>query len=209
MFCDQGVRPKSLENHERGIEHAPLLKVGNEAGDRFIDRETTLFVGFHIHVGIPAFVAAAAITELNIADAFFHQTPRHQKLTPEIVRLFLADSVEIEHILRLVREIHHLGRGQLHPRRQFVRLHPAGDVRVDRVNVAKFLVEPLSVCICSSRSAALPPFGGYRFGIGVSPAWNGVAAALAPRYPPVNCTGDDGRPMLTNVGRFLFALPSA
>ena len=36
-----------------------------------------------------------------------------------------------------------------------------------------------------------------------------VAATDAPRYPPVNCTGDDGRPMFTNVGRFLFAVPSA
>ena len=32
--------------------------------------------------------------------------------------------------------------------------------------------------------------------MGVAPGWNGVAATDAPRYPPVNCTGDEGRPML-------------
>src|SRR5690348_419858 len=60
-----------------------------------------------------------------------------------------------------------------------------------------------------SRSEALVPRVGLRLGIGDSPAWNGVAATDAPRYPPVNCTGDEGRPMLTNVGRFLLALPKA
>ena len=198
------------EHHQGGIEHAALLEVADEAGDRFIDRAAALLVVLHVDVRIPTAVAAAAVAELDVADALFHQPPRHQQLPAEIVRLLFADTVEIQYVLGFVREVHHFGRGELHARRQFVRLHAAGDVRVDRIRLAEFLIESRQrlhlqfalgggaafrrIQIRNRRVARAKRCGGRR---------------SAPRYPPVNCTGEDGRPMLTNVGRFLFALPSA
>ena len=96
----------------------------------------------HVHVRIPASVAASAVAQLDVSDALFHQPPRHEQLPPEIVRLFFADTVQIQDVLGFVGEVHYLGRGNLHPRRQFVRLHAAGDVRVDRIGLAEFLIEP-------------------------------------------------------------------
>ena len=66
-----------------------------------------------------------------------------------------------------------------------------------------------SSSICSSRSRAVRPSGGCKLGTGVGPAWNGVAETPAPRYPPVSCTGEEGRPMFTKVGKFRFSEPSA
>ena len=76
---------------------------------------------FDVVVGVPLHVAGTAAG--NRADephALFDQPPGQQAAPAVVVRRFLADAVQIERLLRLVRQVEDLRRFGLHLERQIV-----------------------------------------------------------------------------------------
>ena len=67
----------ACKHHQRALQHAPLLQILNQAGDRLIHGPAQWFMGLHVSVGVPASVAAAGMADLDEADAVLHQTSRH------------------------------------------------------------------------------------------------------------------------------------
>ena len=115
---------------ERLVEHAALLQVADQAGDRLVGRPAERRMALHVAVRVPGSVAAAGVADLDEADAPFRQPACQEKLPAEVVGLLGADAVEIQHVPGFVREIDDLRRRQLHPRGQFVSLSAGRDVRV-------------------------------------------------------------------------------
>ena len=139
-------------------------------------------MGLDVAVGVPAAVAAAGVADLDEPDALLGEPRRaHQELPAKVVGLRLADPVELLDVLGLAGEVDDLGRGELHPGGQFVGPGPGGDVGLDGVMLAELAVQLLERLHLPIALGGVPPLGGLRFGIGVSPGWNGVAATPAPR----------------------------
>src|SRR5690348_14524187 len=64
---------------QRVVEHAALLKISQQAGDRFVDlSRKTGVVRLDLRMGIPGATATAPMKDLNEAHAALHQPPRRQ-----------------------------------------------------------------------------------------------------------------------------------
>src|SRR5439155_25711743 len=125
----------------RLVEHAALLEVADQAGNRLVGRAAQRGVRLDVAVRVPAAVAAAGVTHLDEPHAALGQSAGEQELPAEIVRLLFADAVHVQHVLRLAGDVDDLRRGELHAGGQFVRLRAGRDVRVDGVTLAKLAVQ--------------------------------------------------------------------
>src|ERR1700722_13284320 len=62
-------------NHQRGIEHASILQIADQAGNGFIRSAAEWGMGLHVTVRVPRPVASPGVADLNKADFFFRQAP--------------------------------------------------------------------------------------------------------------------------------------
>src|SRR5687768_11549338 len=104
------LRPRTAselarEHYERVVEHTALLQIPDQSRDRLIHGTAERSVRLHVPVRIPRAIAATGVAKLHESHAVFDKTPSHDQLTSEIVRLLLADTVEVQDMLRFFREI--------------------------------------------------------------------------------------------------------
>src|SRR5450631_2066298 len=66
-------RPTKLagEDDQSTIEHAALLQITNQTGNRFIHRAAERFMRLHVVVGIPSAISAACMANLNKSNSVF------------------------------------------------------------------------------------------------------------------------------------------
>src|SRR5688572_16719509 len=98
-------------------------------------------MGFDIAVRVPATVAPAAVTDLNETNALLGKSPGKQELTAKVVRLLLADSVQLLYVFGLVGKIDELRGGELHSCGQLVSFGPRENVCINCVLVTEFLIQ--------------------------------------------------------------------
>ena len=73
---------------ERFVEHAALLEVADQAGDRLVGGPAQRTVRADVAVGVPGAVAAAGVANLDEADALLGKPAGEQQLPAEIVGRF-------------------------------------------------------------------------------------------------------------------------
>src|SRR5437867_10947918 len=98
-------------------------------------------VALDIRVRIPFAAAAAAVKELDEADAALNQTPRDQALLAEGPRFRFVNSVERPGGGRFFVELQSFGNRSLHLKRQFVGLDASAQVLVVRIIDARKMVQ--------------------------------------------------------------------
>ena len=129
-----GGHPTELRapDHEHFVEHAPLLEIGEQAGRRLVeDRQVPVVIGLERRVGVPVEQAVdgagpRCTVEADIPHAPLEHSPREQAVAGVggLERVGVVGAVELPRLRGLTREIGDLGRGRLHPRRQFVGRDP-------------------------------------------------------------------------------------
>ena len=82
----------------------------NQAGDRLIDLSAIVaMVGAQATVRVPCPRPAAAMLNLNEANASLDQTPRYETLLAEIARCRIADTIKALRFLRLGARVEDFG----------------------------------------------------------------------------------------------------
>ena len=116
-----------------------VLQVGEQAGDRLVDGAGVPgVVGLQVAVLVPV-----AVAELDEPDARLDEPPRQQALAAEVGGVLVVDPVERLGRVRLLRQVHHVGKRPLHPERQLVRLDHPLDAGVDLLALEQLAVHRL------------------------------------------------------------------
>ena len=113
-------------DHERFVEHAALLQIGDQCGGRlirFAAQNGDLLRQFTVLI-------PAAVIELDESHATLGQPPREQTVAGESSRLAYLGAVEIERPLGLVRQVGQLWDRRLHPECQLVLGNAGTDFRI-------------------------------------------------------------------------------
>ena len=111
-------------DHQRVVEHAPLLQIGQQGGDRLVDLAGELAViRFDVVVVVPRL--AGAVPELHEAHAALEEPPGDQRLPA-----MHAAAIQVAHVLRLAGEVERLGRLGLHAEGQLERLNAGLEPRI-------------------------------------------------------------------------------
>ena len=108
-------RPSELAgpDDERSLEHPPALQIGDQAGDRLVDRPGELLVIGHVAVRVPV-VARADIDKLDESHAALGEPAGDEALPTEALRRAALEAVEAQGLVGLSREIKDLRRLPLH-----------------------------------------------------------------------------------------------
>ena len=107
------------------VEHAALLEVLDQGGGAAVD-----LGGGPADVALEvAVVVPVAVIELDEPDAALGQAAGQQAVRGEGAVAPLG-AVEVEDVLRLVRDVHQLGDARLHPEGRLVGADPGGDLGV-------------------------------------------------------------------------------
>lgn len=116
------------EDHEGIFEEAALGEVLEEAGDGLVDGEGEFgVIGFEGGVGVPGAGAAAAVLDLDEANAAFGEASGGEELGAEFARMRQVHAVEGLGLRRFLREIENLWDGELHAGGEFVRGDAGGE----------------------------------------------------------------------------------
>ena len=109
-------------DHERGVEQARSLEIGEQGRDRLVGVAGVELVVFHeVAVGVPVVVVVgAARIELDEPHTPLHEPPREQAAPAEIGRPRVVEAVERLRVLSFAGEIHRLRRVLLHLPGEFV-----------------------------------------------------------------------------------------
>ena len=109
------------EDHEGVFEEAALGEVLEEAGDGLVDGEGEFgVIGFEGGVGVPGAGAAAAVLDLDEANAAFGEASGGEELGAEFAGVRQVHAVEGLGLRRFLREIENLWDGELHAGGEFV-----------------------------------------------------------------------------------------
>ena len=192
--------------HERLVQQAAALQVGQQAGDRLVDRGAACRqLGADAGVVVPARRAE----DLHEAHAAFDQPPGQQALLAERCGARFVEAVQPLDGRRLRVDVEGLGRLHLHAKRQFERGDPRVEAAVALALVPVQLVElPDEVELATLRRP--PKAAGWR-------GWRSAASGrrrASPGRPPEESSTPRARrpgrpgPMATKPGRFWFSLPS-
>src|SRR5690242_6514045 len=99
MIAARGVlRPRGTAelaspDDERFVQHAALLEIANQTGNRLVGSPTQRALGADIVMGVPGAVAAAGVADLNETDSTFGQSPCEQHLFAELIGFGSVDAV--------------------------------------------------------------------------------------------------------------------
>src|SRR6056297_1607184 len=121
------------------VQESSLTKVGDQGGDRPIDRrdQGSMSLG-DVIVRIPR-----ARVDLHKSDSLFNQFASQQASPGEVVGRLLSDAVTIERHLRFIIDTQRLGNLHLHPKGKLIVLHPRFEVVVIGVTCGVSLVQLL------------------------------------------------------------------
>jgi hypothetical protein len=109
-------------DHQSVVQHPPLLQVGDQRRRSLIGVLAVLLqVGDEVAVLVPGFVV-----DLHEADPFLDE-PAGQQGRVRVGVLARLGPVEVERLLVLLRDVHHLRRGVLHPVGHLVAADARGD----------------------------------------------------------------------------------
>ena len=112
-----GVERRAAElggpDDERVVEHAALLQVGEQRGDRLVDVLGERGVLVHVAVRVPV-ARGAGVDQLDETHAALGEPARDEALPGEAFRAAARQSVELVRVVGFLREIEGLGRGGLH-----------------------------------------------------------------------------------------------
>ena len=111
---------------ERVVEHAALLEVADERGDRLVHAADALGVGaLEVVVAVPA-----AAEDLHEAHAFLHEPAREQALAAKGRGVLVVQPIHLAGGVGLALEVEHVGHFHLHAKGEFVGVHARGEFLV-------------------------------------------------------------------------------
>ena len=129
-------RPPELAapQHDRRIEHPAPLQILYESGDRLVgERSHFQVVFFDVGMRVPLGVSRAATgNHADKAHAFFHHAASQQTTPPVVIRLRIADSIEVQRLLWFLAQVEHFRCFGLHLERRIVSRHARGKFRILR-----------------------------------------------------------------------------
>ena len=127
-FAHRRAAELAAPDDERAVEHAALLQVFQQAGDRAIGfAAVARMVAFHVGMGVP--FAAGAEVELHEPHAALDQPAGQQAVAAGVRGFFLVEAVEAARFFRFVGQVDDLRRGRLHAIGQLV----GGDARFELI----------------------------------------------------------------------------